>query len=607
MFRYLAMIAEAPSEAAAPPATWALSRAMDARPGWRCALRLPGVQVFVHGERPGTNDACALPLQRGVIVGRLFRREGPAPLRDDDFAAMAEGGCAPLVQACWGRYVAFVCPPAEGGIWVVRDPSGTLPCFVLRQGGVWLVCSWLEDALTLLPERHHPRPDVDGIRAFLAFGSLSGRRTAVAGVEQVLPGERAWIRGITMERQTLWCPIEVANGHSPLRGAEAAVALRDTVRTCVRQWSSLYRRVVLRLSGGVDSSILASCLAAGEGQPDVLCLNYRSSDPASDERHYARLAAARAQRPLREVEAERAIRLDALLDLPRTPVPRSHVGALGMARVDAAVAADFGATAMFSGVGGDLVFFELHECWPLADYLALHGLDGGFAQAALGAARLGGVSVWHALATALRDRWGPSRAASDPGHGRSLLSDHTLAIAQNGAAYRHPVFEQAGRLPVGKLQQIRQLAYPVDYYEPLAFESAPEPVRPLLAQPVVELALRLPTFVLTEGGQGRALARRAFARDIPEEIARRRTKGMTGQSVKEMLTRNLSFARALLIDGELMRWGLIDELRVREALSDRPSALATPYSELNTLLSVEAWLRCWARSRPGAARGVVLQ
>lgn len=266
-----------------------------------------------------------------------------------------------------------------------------------------------------------------------------------------------------------------------------------------------------------------------------------------------------------------------------------------MTRTDAAVAAEFGAAAMFSGVGGDLLFFELHRWWPAADYLQIRGADRGFPSAVLDAAHLGSVSVWQALHLAVRERWRPTRAVVDPGLGHTLLAPEALAYADKCAPFQHPAFHPSTRLPIGKLQQLQQLMYPVDYYEPLAFEIAPEPVRPLLSQPLLELALALPTYVLTEGGHGRALARRAFEQGLPPEIARRRTKGSTGQSVKDILVQNLDFARGLLMDGELARLGLIDRRRVLDALSTGPRALSTPFGEVNTLISVEAWLRCWSR------------
>ena len=609
MFRYLSLAWDA-LDTKRTNAALDLVTSIQSLPGWKTVLSQPGLRVFVMGDKSGTNGTYHLRDGRGCVVGKLFRRHGSLPAPSTlDFGAQEEASATTqpgkfLVDDHWGRYVAFFKNGTDGGVGVLRDPSGTLPCHFLQHQGVWIIFSWLEDVMALLPAHDHPRPDVEGVRAFLLLGALSGGRTALSGVGQVLPGERLAIRRDRIDRHQLWSAINIAATPSRLSGAEAAEALRDAVRLCVRQWSTAYDRIVLRLSGGVDSSILASCLAEGATAVDVLCLNFRSTDPSADERRYARLAAGMARRPLKEVEAETGIRLERLLDLPRTPAPRSHVGALSMTLTDVAVAAEFGASAMFSGVGGDLLFFELHRWWPVADYLQIRGLDRGFASATLDAAHLGGVSVWHALSMALRELMRPTPTIVDPSLEPTLLTRDALAFRGRTASFQHPAFHATTRLPIGKLQQLQQLVYPVDYYEPLAFETAPEPVRPLLSQPLLELVLGLPTYVLTEGGHGRALARRAFAASLPPEIASRRTKGSTGQSVKDILVQNLDFARELILDGELVRLGLVDRRRANEALSTGPKSLATPFGEVNTLISVEAWLRCFSRStgtgRPAA-------
>ncbi|GAP38657.1 asparagine synthase C-terminal domain-containing protein [Piscinibacter sakaiensis] len=604
MFRYLAWAWD-PTDDARSHLASQFEQRLQARPDWQCAHRQPGLSVHLLGRKAGTHEAYEFGPGRGVVVGKVFHRSVAARagvLAAPVAAALAEGRVGPLLEHCWGRYVAFIAGRAPGdAVRVLRDPSGSLPCHLLTHAGVWLVCSWLEDALALLPPEAYPAPDRDGVGAFLLFGALSGARTAVTGVVQALPGEVLSLGRHALRRERVWSGAGIAASPLLLARGDAAALLRDTVECCVRQWSTAYDRIVLRLSGGIDSSILLSCLRAQDTEAEVLCLNYRSSDPGADERRYARLAARKAGRALREVTAREEIRIETLLELPRTPTPRSHVAAMSMTALDAEVAAEFGATAMFSGVGGDLVFFELHEWWPAADHLRLRGPGHGFAKALLDAAHLGGVSVWFALAMALRERWRPSRAALGRGHSHALLSKEVAAQAGAWSAFRHPAFVEDTGLPIGKLQQLQQLTYPVEYYEPLGFESAPEPVRPLLSQPVVELALRLPTFTLTEGGYGRSLARHAFADGLPPEIAHRRTKGTTGQSVKDILLRRLPFAREVLLDGELARLGLVDRDRVAQALSDRPGALATPYAEVNALISVEAWLRCWRDRLPTPA------
>lgn len=603
MFRYLCLAWEA-TDAARSKRAQALVQSQAGRDGWRTVLVRPGLHVFTTSRHAGSNQTYSLGENGGIVLGRLFRRSagGTAAtaltnrLTDAEAASIHDSACARLVDDYWGRYIALQ-PADDGSLHVLRDPSGTLPCLLWQHDGVWLVCSWLEDALALVPPARHPRPDSAGVRAYLLGGTPTGTRTTVSGVDQVLPGERVRLRGDRVSHHLLWSPLRLAEQPLSMPADEAAGLLRDTVRHAVRQWAAIYDRIVLRLSGGVDSSILAGCLAPDQVAAEVLCLNIRWADPMGDERGYARLAATKARRRLHVADAETGIRLDELLTLPRLPSPRASVSAATMVRIDAAVAGDFQAPALFTGAAGDLVFFEVPRWWPAADYLQVNGMDLGFPAALLDAAQLGGVSVWAALAMAARERWRRRSPADPPTWNDGLLSANVAADPVALAPYRHPVLHRQTRLPIGKWHQVQQLLGLPHYYEPLTFHSSPEPVHPLLSQPVVELALRIPTFVLAQGGRGRALARLAFSDSLPVEVAQRRTKGTTTQAIKDILQENLGWARGILLGGELERHGLLDRRRLEQTLTGGPAALAASAWNVQTLIEVEAWLRCW--SRPG--------
>ncbi|MGC4075831.1 MAG: asparagine synthase C-terminal domain-containing protein [Rubrivivax sp.] len=600
MFRYIAL---AWDDAAAQQAATAARLAQRLGANWQPALLRPGLQVHVTATRPGINSAYPLHAAQGIVVGKLFRRHDLAqPATNDlrlceaDSSRVMQSGGQALVQDFWGRYVAII-PTAGGGARILRDPSGALPCFLLRNHGVWIVFSWLEDVIRELGVQP-PGVNWDGVAACLLYGEPGGRETVLEGVAQVVPGEIVQLGAQPVTGELLWNAAALAQTPAADAPDTAARALRETVQACARSWASCYDRILFRLSGGVDSSILLSCLTRTRTSSDVLCLNYHSPGADSDERHYARLAAARAERAIVEHERSPDFRLETLLTSARTPTPGNYVGRMS-ARVDADWAARHGSQAMFTGAGGDQLFYEFDQWWPAADYLRSRGPDFGFPAAALDAARLGRVSVWKTIALALTERVRPSTPwdeAPPP-----LLGPVPIERRRPLRRFVHPALAQAGGVPIGKLNQIRALLHPAPYYDPLEGEAAPELVNPLLSQPLLECCLRLPTWVLTRGGSGRALARQAFADELPPEIARRRSKGGMEEHTRAVLLRNIDFARALLLDGELVRRGLLDRARVEEALSGRPTPLVSHVSQLHVYIGIEAWLNRWSpTSRSGA-------
>ncbi len=572
-----------------------LEHALRAQGIWQPALGIAGCRVYTTGAVRGVNDIHLLPLDQGVIVGRLFRRNPAAAEATGDFElAQAEARRIvqshgrDLVKSFWGRYVAFLSPRTEAPR-VLRDPTGSLPCYRIEVGGVSIVLSWLEDLITLL---NVPMPAVnwDAIAAHLLFGRLGGRETALQGVTQLLPGELTAMSSEDGMPQALWSAVDLARAPLMASPDDAQDQLRETTIHCVQSWASCYGSIVLRLSGGVDSSILLGSLRAGIPARRITCLNYFSPGSDSDERRYARLAAQRAGTPLVERHRNGDVALEEVLDVARTPIPSNYLGSLGSRGADFEVAAARQAHAVFTGAGGDQLFFEFQCTWPAADYLKLQGWDRHFFKAALYAAHLGRVSYWEAIRRALADRAFKGHPAEGTGRSLALMhGDAKGSALQTARRFIHAGWLDAADLPIGKFHQVGALISSLEYYDPYVKTSI-ERIHPLLSQPLLELCLATPTYTLTHGGRGRALARRAFAKELPPEIATRRSKGGIEQHVTEVLRRNLPFAREMLLDGQLAHHGLLDRGAVEAALSGRPSTAAY-ISEIHTCIAVETWIR----------------
>lgn len=595
MFRYVAF-----SWAPANESQNALARRLTGTlidGGWHRAFSSSGFSVYVVGHTRGINGVYALPSHAGVVLGRLFRRADPslAPgedveLTDQEGDEIARSEGRALLEQFWGRWVAFM-PSWAGESRVLRDPTGTLPCFHIEVDGLSIAFSWLEDVSALLGL---PPPEVnwDAIAAVLVYGRLGAQETALKGVTHVLPGELTSMNSPQRSAISLWRAVDIARHPIEPDPALAAELLKEATTQSVRSWLSCYRNVVLRLSGGVDSAIILGSFYCEPPTASITCLNYFSPGSDSDERAYARLAATRVGCTLVERHRDIDFHLDQVVDPALTPVPGSHIGRLGSDRMDAEVTNAAGAPALFTGAGGDQLFEEVRCTWPAADYLQLRGLDRGFLGATLDAARLGHVSFWQTLREAFQYRFSKRSALANAGQYLALMpSDVVENALRQAPRFVHPGLLEASDLPVGKLMQLRALICPFDYYNPYAPATSPELVHPLMSQPLLELSLRLPTYVLTRGGRGRALARDAFSDRIPPEIASRRSKGGTEEHITAVLQRSLPLARSLLLNGQLVRRGLLDRKRVETSLERRPAQGDAYVSEIHSCIAIEAWLR----------------
>jgi asparagine synthase (glutamine-hydrolysing) len=573
---------------------------------WSCGLRETGVAVFHAGARVGSSDIYRSEGQPLLVLGKLFERyhdDGIAPasaaINSTTSALIVESSARKLVQHYWGRYVAFTHDRNTGTTRVLRDPSGCLPCFFTTYRGVNVIFARPQDCTSI----GVPSFSVNWrfVSAFLAYRALQIRKTGLVEVAEVQPGECIAFSGRGYTKDLYWRPLEVASTNLIEDAADAVLALRATTRACIHAWASCYPSIVHTLSGGLDSSIVASCLADAPNRPAVTCLNYNTETSEGDERRFARLAAQRSGFHLVEKATDpRSIDLRHVLNVAHSPRPWVYTYYLEHSSFEMELARERNAAAIFTGAGGDQVFYQSLAIAGVNDYVTLHGIGPGLMRVAWNAARMDGRSIWSILGEAIGQSLGHLKNSSQtcPQEAKSLLGGRVLEIDRTDDDLRTPWLIGSERVPAGKRDHIRIMCVPPAFYDPLLPNEFPERTFPLLSQPLIELCLRIPSHILTSGGWDRAIARRAFAAKVPREILRRRHKGSNTDHLKHLMQSNIKFIRELLLDGLLVRHELLDRHRLEEVLSDESAVAATAFEELEDYISTEAWLRHWTDGHP---------
>jgi asparagine synthase (glutamine-hydrolysing) len=600
MFRYVAFVWNDQDAAVRESARALMQRHAATGENWQVALRGAGIEVR-HAKVGG--DACAAYLlaeSGGVVLGNLFARsqEGistaaPLALSEADSRAMQDTNGRHLIECYWGRYVAFLHDDKARASWVVRDPSGGLPCYLVRCRGVDVYFSWIDDIVDLLDAPLEINWSY--LIATVCFLREHSAGTGLREITQVLAGECVETRAGASKRLFYWDPLAIANTE-PIEDLEAAVAaMRQCVRDVVHAWASCYGHVLLSLSGGLDSSIVLACLNDAPSRPRITCFHYYPLGADLDERSYARAAAAKAGLELIERPRDSSFSLQPLRTIHRAPEPTNYSYFLEHSRLDAQLAAEHGAAAVVIGYGGDQLFYQERAEWAPGDFLHRRGLRPGMLRVALDAAQMDQISVWRVLREAAsgylaHQRWS---VLLEAGRMRPLLVPSVIEEARRSAGFLHPLLRHPRGAPSGKLWHAHQISQPFDFYDPLAREGDAERISPLFSQPVMELCLRIPTYVLTDGGWDRAVARRAFYDDLPPQVRNRRHKGGIEEHLRLTLEHNRAFLRELLLDGALVREGVIDGGRVAEVLSGKATRIGTGSGELLEYAGIEAWLNRW--------------
>ena len=607
MLRYVGVLWDRHRDDSCAKAAILRGRLNGGSENWDEVLHHPGLSLFVIAGPFACYAAHPVGDGGGSVLGVLFDRREPGrsstrPVRffgiDETDEIVASDGRY-LVERYWGRYVAFLCDPSSAAVRVLRDPIGDIPCYHAQAPGIHIYFSALPDLLQLQAMRLTLNWEHIGLRVIT--GNAWAEESALNEIECVHPGECFEHQGDRISRQYYWHPF-VAARRPPIEQLETAASeLRSTTAACLNAWASLYPRAIHVLSGGLDSSIVLKCLAQAPAKRQLTCLNFRTRDPDSDERRYARLVTASVGCELVEVEREAAVTLERIFECYPTVGPLSVVmRGLEVQPLIADLAQQRGAQVVFSGDGGDVVFFRGWPQLAVMDCAHSRRPRSQLIKLALDASEPAQLSVWQLLYDAVkhgifRRKWDIRPLMFE--HYR-LITDEVMASARTKLDFLNPWNLPADDLPPGKLLHAFSVSRPSLFRNPLPGPVDLDFINPLLSQPLVELCLRIPTYVHAANGADRAVARAAFAAELPCEIVTRTWKGAANRRLQDLLIHNLALVREILLDGRLVKAGILDGQKLAQALSVTPVRSVSHATEVFSYFCTEVWLRRWSNASP---------
>lgn len=540
------------------------------------------------------NEACGcLEIDAHTVIGTLFRRHGASrAITELDCAerrTITQGGTAALLKSWWGGYLSV--QVRNDAVEILRDPSAALPCYRTQDGGTALFAS---DVDLLSAAGGAPGGISWATLGRLLYScGLPTVETALEGVTTLRPGEAIALDRRSERAIAGWSPWDFVEPRAGEEATATAERLHRVVQQCVAAWSSLYERPLVSVSGGLDSSIVAVCLA--QAHSNASCLTMYTDDPAGDERGFAKTLCDALDLPLTAYRYA----LDAV-DLGRPlgahlPRPAGRAEAQPYEVAHRALAAHIGADAFFSGNGGDNVFGYSQSAAALADR-ALHEGPGAGAFATLrDICRQTGAGPLRVTRAAVRIAREPARYRwkSSPG----FLHPDLVALMRDDVL-SHPWLEAPRWALPGKAAHIAGLVRAHLNLESDRSRIAPL-VNPLLSQPVIETCLSIPSWQWREGGRDRAVARSAFAGSLPKAIVERRVKGTPDPFCGEIVQRKREELRERLMDGQLTEHRILDSGAIEKAL--RPERLTTGEENVRLLelVNVEAWLAAWSSQPRG--------
>lgn len=524
-----------------------------------------------------------------TLIGDVFNRQRPVLPRtrpEDPWAYERK-----LVARFWGRYVGVRFSRDHQLSAILRDPSGALECIAWSQDGLTIVAS---DAPDWLVRKLRPpwRINVERLDQALRNPLMSSGPLLIDGPVAIDPGT---VQPVPLEgpAHPIWRPADIAcRSLEPTPALEdAARLLRDAIDEAVTGLAGASGPVAAEVSGGLDSSLVASSLVQSSPATVTLWLSAYGATPEADERLYvAALAAAlgidplcvpHATGPMTEAWLERTSRgLRPGVNALDRPHDMDWAARLGPA----------GVRALMTGKGGDSILLQRSTADVFTDSWRARGWRALLSPDVPRLAATNEISVWSMIREARRHgREGSRLPVRDEGF---------LTARPDGpsdAPPVHPWLADCEAFGPAKTMQIAGVLDSVSRHGPSMLTEAVDVRHPLCAQPVIEACLALPTPLLTHGGRDRGLARHAFRERLPAAILDRRSKGDMTRIYGRMILDNLGVLRPWLLDGRLAALGIIDRAAADRLLTRESLIWRGYYSSIIVAAAFEGWVRAWDR------------
>lgn len=528
----------------------------------------------------------------GCIIGHLFSRDIPSRrithIEPAQSMRILLSAGRSLLTDYWGGYVAVILS-SDGSVNIMRDPSGIMPCYWKQDGPQ---NSFSNDIASIAQSQTGATIDVQALAHFLASPEYSERNTGIDSVTEILPGETISLCGVRAARAAYWSPWDFV-AHDPcLSFEDAARLVREKASNCISTWASCFDGIVVGVSGGLDSSIVAAI--AAQTATSLRSLTMYSDDADGDERKYAMVLANAFGLPITAFRFS-LDRIDiSQSPLPNRPWPNAPFFWECIIDAHTQLQADQSFDAIFSGNGGDNIFCSLRSTAPFLDRFMVEGPGTGLKQTLLDLCDLTDTSAPTVLKTAWRSYQSLRRPKRDKLDSRGLSPAIMKHLSHRRAS--HPWLDTPeGALP-GKAAHIAQLASAHQSHElyPASGKGSVRHIAPLLSQPVVEACLGIPSWLWINGGKDRAVARAAFDGHLPASLIQRSGKGGPGQFIQSIYSHHRDAIIAKLRNGFLAQSGVLD-MRYLEKPHDPTWRGQADAQKLLEFLMAENWCQWWLR------------
>lgn len=462
-------------------------------------------------------------------------------------------------------------------LWLYRDRLGVKPLYYYgtpKNGRLWFA----SEIKALIAAGISVQPNYDALAQYLALNYIPQPETSFEGIFHLPPAHMAKITPQGMSVYNYW-ELSDVTPENDMSEAEAKSGILSLIDDATRIRMRSDAKFGAFLSGGLDSSTVVGLMSTYQSQP-VRTFSVGFDNPKFDETYFALLASHR----FGTVHEARIMKPDIMelwprfiwqVDQPHGDVsfmPMDYVSSLAARDVKMVLTGD-GGDELFAGYEKYAAFFQggkSKDCqhnW-IDEYVRQSGLLQNDEPQAL----LRGV-----LNQAFHDH-DPYRALSK----QIKHADHYDPI--NRVLYAETTTLLAGN----------NLVKP----DRMAMANSLEVRSPFLDYRMVEFAFRIPGYLKLEGGETKAIYKKAVEPLLGKELTYRKKQMFTlpiGEWLKQEL---VEYCQSMLLGGRLGSRCIVNEKMISHMIASHVDGTANYTRQLRALISLEIWFRLFIDRDP---------
>jgi len=541
--------------------------------------------------------------ERSLLAGRVFSKEEYKVINQELLEKYSHLTSKDFIKNFWGSYIFINTDVINRKLTILKDPIGQFPIFYTKGESQEIIFA---SEIEVLWEMMDVKPAFNWnyFADYLVHSSITSNQTAFEGIFELPHGCEVCfnIDSDTDNLSVVWNPLDYCDDRKSAEQTQKDII--ETAKNVIRCWTQKTDGVILDFSGGTDSTGLLFLLENTLSTHQILKpVNvFHSEVASSDERKHALAIANELGIVLSYFDRSDYLPLDPIKGASRFKPnwPNSGLAHLKIQQEASLISEEYKNIVYMSGHGGDHIFIAPTHLESLCDYLIKNGIKGFFSKAKE-ISTMFREPLFPIFKKIIKSYYGYLRGFDENSfyvvskHKRKAFFENEVFVLRQNIKH-HPFFHQSKRLRIlpGKRKHIENIYRGLSTIKKDVRDNQTNPVfYPFFSQPLIELALSIPTYRSFQEGYNRYPFREAISKTFKTSSVWRKDKGDTSGIIQRGIKKNEEYVRNKCFNGKSIRRGLINKKLLNESIRELVCGKSNHQWPLLNLISLEIFLEHW--------------